>query len=107
MSNFEPFGMLLSSAAIRQFQKREYKQFVKLHLNYNEDKNFSYACHMGYFQSFGFEIGKKPGEAFGSGTYIPMTLINVQELMQEAIDKGEFLEQVDIIEEKTKELSCV
>ena len=107
VSNFEPFGMLLSSVAIRQFRNRECNQSSEFHLTHNDNKNFRYACHMGYFQSFGCKIGRKPGEACGSETYIPITPINVQELMQEAIKKGNFIEQVDIIEEKAKELSYV
>ena len=107
VSNFEPFGMLLSSAAIRQFQEKQREQSSKLYLHHNDNRNFEYACHMGYFQSFGFNIGKEPGEAHGSRSYIPITKINVQELMQEAISNGTFADQVDIIEEKAKELSLI
>lgn len=106
-TNYEPFGMLLSSAAIRQFctnRNLTPEQYKMLPI-YN--KNFSYAGHMGYFQSAGFPLGKKPGEAPGGATYIPLTKINVEQWVQNSIQAGHYLEQIDIIEAESKSLARV
>lgn len=62
---------------------------------------------MGYFQSAGFPLGRMPGEAPGGGTYIPLTKINVEQWIQNSIQAGRCLEQVDIIESESKGLARV
>lgn len=107
VSNFEPYGMLLSSSAIRQFCKKHHNTDSKVKVQLNKNKSFNYACHMGYFQSFNCRVGKMPGEAFGSSSYIPLTQIDTQQWMQEAIRQGRCPDQVDVIEEKAAELAKV
>ena len=107
VSNYEPFPMLLTAAAIRQFKESWDWIGCDYQLRYNDDKNFSYACHMGYFKSAGFPFGNDPGEASGSSTYIPLKKINVNDWMKAAIDVGDYSDQVDIIEKESKKLAWV
>lgn len=107
INNYEPLPMLLTASAIRQFcQARDLSPW-DIQLRYTENADFHYACHMAYFQAAGFPEGKAPGEAPGSATYIPLTKINIVDLQQKAIENGTFLEQGDIIEEKSKELAQI
>lgn len=107
ITDYEPFAMLLSSAAIRQFCTNKNLTPEQYKANYVDDKNFTYAGHMGYFQSAGFPLGRKPGEAPGGATYIPLTKINVEQWVQNSIQAGRYLEQVDIIESESKSLARV
>lgn len=107
VTNYEPFPMLLTSAAIRQFKESWDWIGSEYQLRYNDDRNFSYACHMGYFKSAGFPFGNDPGEAYGSRTYIPLKKININDWMKAAIETGDFSEQVDIIEKESKKLARV
>ncbi len=74
---------------------------------YNDNSNYQYACHMGFFRAAGFSEGKAPGEAPGGGSYFPVQRININELMRKAIESGRFLEQGDIIEQEAKKLSII
>lgn len=83
--SFRPFGMLVTSAKIREFCKKNKK--IKI-----SDKNYeqhTYAAHMGYFQSVFQNFGNHPGEAWGSSTYLPITILNLNEIRTEAGKKGE------------------
>ena len=44
----------------------------------------SYLAHMGFFQEFGLDYGKKPGEAKGSSRYLPIIKKEVNELWKES-----------------------
>lgn len=99
--------MLLTAAAIRHFCTERSLDPRRIRLVYNDDKNYQYACHMGFFQAAGFAQGKAPGEARGSVSYIPLTKLNIGELTQKAINSGRFADQGDIIELEAKHLSQV
>lgn len=58
---------------------------------------------MGFFKSFNLDHGKMPGEAMGSNTYLPITCLTAQELMSEASQEHEPIQEV--IERRAKELS--
>lgn len=45
----------------------------------------SYFSHMGFFRSFGLEFGRAPGEARGNENYLPIQIINSEEVRGEAI----------------------
>lgn len=107
VSNYEPFPMLLTSAAIRQFLEDCDREGSDYHLLFSDNKNYSYACHMGYFKSAGFPFGNDPGEAYGSHAYIPLTKISINDWMRAAIETGDFSDQVDIIEKESKKLARV
>lgn len=107
ISNYEPLPMLLTAATIRHFCIERSLDSQQIQLYYNDDKNYQYACHMGFFQAAGFVQGKAPGEAAGSTTYIPLTKINITELTRKAFNEGRFMDQGDIIETEAKRLSRV
>ncbi|MBQ8546036.1 MAG: ATP-binding protein [Clostridia bacterium] len=107
VSNYEPFSMLFTAAVIRQFCEKRDLMPWDIQLRFLEDKDYSYACHMGFFKAAGFEEGKNPGEAHGSYSYIPLTKINIRDLNEESMQRGEFLEQGDIIEKKSAELARI
>lgn len=69
-------------------------------LNY---KDHTYAAHMGFFQAFGLTHGNTPGQASGSSTYIPLTLLNVAAIQQEAAQRS--VNPGDIIEEKASQIA--
>lgn len=60
---------------------------------------------MGYFQNCGFDIGKYPGEAKGSDTYLPITIVSIDEIRQEAILAGR--EIGDVVEARSRKLACI
>jgi len=99
--------MLLTAAAIRQFCSARKLEQRQMQLFYNDDANYQYACHMGFFQAAEFVEGKAPGEAPGSGTYIPLTKINIKELLSKEIFAGHYIDQGDIIEIESKRLSRI
>ena len=107
INNYEPLPMLLTAASIRQFCKERNLAPWDMQLVYSENKNYDYACHIGFFQAAGFPQGKAPGEAPGSSFYIPLTKFNIREFHQEAIKNGEYMEQGDLIERKSDELATV
>ena len=96
-----PFGMLYLAFAIKNF-KQKYPNVIFTPINHSERW---YASHMGYFQTCGFEIGKLPGQANGSDTYLPITIISVAGLRDQA--KNEIKEVGDVIEEYSKKLSAI
>ncbi len=61
-------------------------------------KQHTYPAHMGFFQAFGLKHGNEPGQANGSSTYIPLTILNVATIEQEAAQR--YLNPGDVIEEK-------
>jgi hypothetical protein len=81
----EPFGMLHFSAQLRRFRQSNSDSRFKAE-NY---QHLDYAAHMGFFQSFGLNHGKEPGEAFGSQQYAPITRLDLKELTKEAFDQYE------------------
>lgn len=68
-------------------------------------ENHSYAAHMGFYRAFGLEHGKEPGEASGSSTYIPLTIINVSEIQREANLNG--IHVGDVLENKSKKIAQI
>jgi anti-sigma regulatory factor (Ser/Thr protein kinase) len=96
-----PFGMLFLSFAVQKFIK-EHPAAKHKPVNHEER---SYAAHMGYFRTCGFQIGNLPGQAHGSDTYFPITIIPVAHIQKQAKDQTR---QVgDVIEEYSQKLSCI
>ena len=60
---------------------------------------------MGFFKAFGLDFGNSPGEAAGSSTYIPLTIIEVDDLQDEAART--FSHVGDIIENKTSGIAKI
>lgn len=95
----EPFGMLVVASEIERCVAAhpEAKFTCK---NY---ENMPYAAHMGFFKSFGLDFGRKPGEAFGSRNYIPLTYFDSTVLRQAAARHG--LDVGDEVEAQSKRLA--
>mgnify|MGYP003640386916 CR=1 FL=1 len=76
-----PFTLLYLSYHFKAFPswRSPARYFAKNH------QGHSYLSHMGFFQSFGVDYGKKPGEAKGSHTYIPITIITRQQAMSDSM----------------------
>lgn len=105
VNNYEPLPMLLTAVAIRQFCNDRALEPNQIQLRYEDNTNYQYACHMGFFQAAGFGEGKAPGEAFGSSSYIPLTKIDINELQRQAVETGHIYKQGDIIEIESKRLA--
>lgn len=97
----EPFPMLLVSSQIRDLSGRFPKSTVGC-ANY---KHMTYAGHMGFFQAFGLDYGKFPGEAKGSNHYLPLTIYDCESLIKSAAEKG--TEVGDEVEEVSKQLAKI
>lgn len=96
-----PFGMLYIGYAIHQFiQAHPGIKVSAINL-----ENHYYVAHMGYFQHCGFDVGKLPGEAKGSDTYLPITILTVDELIQQACKQGK--EIGEVIEERSRKLAQI
>ncbi|EPU1007292.1 hypothetical protein ACVUMT_003479, partial [Vibrio cholerae] len=78
----EPFTMAYVANELKRF--RETKPQSKFTALNHKEK--SYAAHMGFFRAFGLKFGNEPGEAVGSNTYLPLTILNVAELQKEAAE---------------------
>ncbi|WP_115146490.1 MULTISPECIES: hypothetical protein [Pseudomonas] len=99
MGRVEPFTMAYVANEMKRF--RQSKAAVRFTaLNY---KDHTYAAHMGFFQAFGLTHGNTPGQASGSSTYIPLTLLNVAAIQQEAAQRS--VNPGDIIEEKASQIA--
>jgi len=82
MGRIEPFGMLVCSSILRKFVRVQ-KEFGATFSAVGHTEN-SYAAHMGFYQAFGLDHGKKPGEARGGQNYLPITRLSVNALHQAA-----------------------
>ncbi|QJP93748.1 hypothetical protein C6Y56_03800 [Pseudomonas fluorescens] len=99
MGMVEPFTMAYVANELKRFrQSKEAAHFTAL--NY---RNHTYPSHMGFFQAFGLNHGNAPGQASGSSTYIPLTLLNVADIEQEAIERA--LNPGDVLEEKASQIA--
>ncbi|OAQ21088.1 hypothetical protein [Thermosulfurimonas dismutans] len=99
MGRIEPFSMIYVAKIIRDYSKFNDHRCIwcKNHQNKN------YAAHMGFFKAFYLDHGKKPGEAFGSSTYLPVTSWKLSDIEKEAKDNLAPVQQ--IIESKSEELA--
>ncbi|MBB6591197.1 hypothetical protein ACYT85_15230 [Ralstonia solanacearum] len=99
--NTEPFGMLLVASQIRRLIRLRPKASVRC----SNFKHMTYAAHMGFFQSFGLDHGKAPGEATGSSRYIPIRIFDCPSLEREAAQKG--IEVGEEIEETSGQMASI
>lgn len=97
----EPFALLFISSEIQRFiAKRSGSKFAAANFDH-----CGYAGHMGFFKSFGLDFGKFAGEAKGSGTYIPITIYNAEDIKTQAANN---FEQVgSFIESKAAEMASI
>ena len=92
MGRVVPFAMLFIGRRIRTFQIEN----RNVDVTYSNFQTQSYVGHMGFFQAFGLNFGKMPGEAFGNNTYLPLTILRTQSIRDEA--NKEWKSEQDIIE---------
>lgn len=91
LKRIDPFSLLCLSSEIQIFKHNNPESTFSAK-NYEHS---TYEAHMGFFQAFGLNFGKVPGEANNNYNYIPITLYNVQEIKNSAKDllihPGEYL----------------
>lgn len=97
----EPFPMLLVSSEIQRLVSR----FEDTNTECTNYKHMTYAGHMGFFQAFGLEFGKAPGEANGSKRYIPLKIFHCDELIKSAALKG--IEVGDAVEGESQHMAAM
>ena len=101
LGRVEPFTMAYVANELKRFRETKPKsKFTALN-----HKNKSYAAHMGFFRAFGLKFGNEPGEAAGSSTYLPLTILNVAELQKEAADSYDHVGNV--IEAKSEQIAKI
>lgn len=101
ITHAEPFGMLLASAALRRFAEAHRARGAQLKAR-GYEKN-SYIAHMGFFQSFGLPVGKAPGEAGGSATYLPITRVDLATVLR----AGNAPTQIDAVTHHSAQLTSM
>ena len=96
-----PFGFLYISNLLANFAKSKPKGtiFSKGHTGK------SYHAHMGFFQAFGLKHGNKPGEANGSGNYLPITHHPVSDFIKKAASSGTPIGEA--VEESAQKISQI
>jgi hypothetical protein len=101
LRHVEPFTMAYVSAEI--------SRFLRLHPNVSVDfknyKHHTFAAHMGFFKAAGLNHGNEPGQAKGSSTYIPLTILRVHDLESEAASSGRAVG--DVIEVESTRLAKI
>lgn len=97
----EPFPMLVVSSEIRRLVSRFPDTFIVC----SNFKHMTYAGHMGFFQAFGLDFGKAPGEANGSKRYIPLTIFRCDDLIKSAAAKG--VEVGDEVEGESQHMAAM
>lgn len=103
LGHVSPFGMLLTAKALRDFLKLRQDTNPKAEFLVAGSGDNDYAGHMGFYQSFGLDSGKHPGEAPGSRTYVPITELTREELYARADAENEHV--VDYLEEESWRLA--
>jgi len=104
VGHVEPFGMLLLAAMLRQFKTMRVKlSGGSVQCKADNFGHCTYASHMGFFTSFGLDFGNQPGEAAGSGTYTPISEIDLDQLRTEARNHGRDVHV--LLEEKAFDLA--
>lgn len=97
----EPFTMAYVANELKRFRETKPESKFKA-LNH---QNKSYAAHMGFFRAFGLKFGNEPGQAAGSSTYLPLTILNVADLQKEAADSYDHVG--NIIEAKSEQIAKI
>ncbi|ENY76475.1 hypothetical protein C206_17107 [Pseudomonas putida TRO1] len=99
MGMVEPFTMAYVANEMKRFRRsKEDVPFTALNF-----QQHTYPAHMGFFKAFGLNHGNAPGQASGSSTYIPLTLLNVADIEQEAARRA--VNPGDVIEEKASQIA--
>jgi len=103
-----PFGMLLTIATIKQVREK-YKNIQFYFDNNNKGNGASYAAQMGFFKAISkmIGIGKEPGEAPGSGNYIPITELDLRQIYEDENHDSNHYAMGDAIENESYKLAKI
>lgn len=102
VGRIEPFALLFLSSELQRFKSsRKYAKSFSA----SNFEHCTYAGHMGFFKAFGLDFGKHAGEATGSGTYIPITIFDAEEIKKAAADNYEAVGQ--FIENKAEGMASI
>ncbi len=103
----DPYGLLLCCSSIKNFS--EHNKTMPMKMTISDADSVGYAGHMGFFKyiSKTILVGNLPGQAKGSENYVPITVIDFEELHREAIEAGDYGDMNDTIESEAKRLSKV
>ena len=101
----KPFGTLIIANSIKDLvaRRRSSADKVVALVPKKDVGAVSYLRHVGFFQYIGLDTGKKPGEAHGSGTYVPIRTITLEEL-KIAAPAGVFQNGVEVVTEHLAEV---
>lgn len=97
----EPFPLLLVSSEIQRLVTR----FEGTKTTCTNFKHMTYPGHMGFFQAFGLDFGKAPGEANGSKRYIPLKIFRCDQLRTSAAEKS--IEVGDEVESESQHMAAM
>ncbi|MFM9891374.1 hypothetical protein [Achromobacter xylosoxidans] len=100
MQHVEPFTMAYVSAEIKRFSEIEGRG-----VSFTNYQHHTFAAHMGFFHAAGVNFGNQPGQAKGSSTYIPLTILRTKDL--EAKAHSEYEPVGNIIESESTKLAKV
>src|SRR5690554_958965 len=79
-SRIDPFSLLFLSSELQIFKKNN----PTSNFQARNFTHLTYAGHMGFFQAFGLDFGNYPGQAKGSNTYSPITILSVAQIKETA-----------------------
>lgn len=97
----EPLPMLLLGREIRALSRNNPGKKVTI---WTKDTAFrNYADHVGFFRYAGIPRGNRNGEAFGSPNYIPIQVIDLEQMRE---DSGE-RPYAELVEEKSENMARV
>lgn len=99
LGTVEPFTMAYVANELRRFRNSK----PQSRFSASDHENKTYAAHMGFFKAFGLNFGNEPGEASGSNTYLPLTILNVADLDAEA--SGALSHIGNLIEDKSEKIA--
>ena len=101
LGRVEPFTMAYVANELKRFRKtKPESKFTALN-----HQNKSYAALAVRAPYPRVQFGNEPGEAAGSSTYLPLTILNVSDLQQEAADSYDHVG--NIIEAKSEQIAKI
>jgi len=103
-----PFGSLFLAKSIRSAIKVIEKKYndINVYVDFNDgNKAASYLQHVGFFKYIGAKLGREPGEAKGSSTYIPITIHTIDELTDNATKKNNQI--AEVIENESERVASI
>jgi len=99
----DPLSLLYVSSEIKNC--RDYFSDSEFKLINYKGSNCSYMAHMGFFQAFGADYGNYPGEAGGNQKYLPINIINIPAIKDEAAEL--MINPAELMESRCRELATI